>query len=287
MKRLGSVKTVQRDRLRYFTKAGFGLPGDDPPLAPNGHVNVWRLFPGPIVATAIVGILVILTFKLLSLGHPVPSVEDAVVHVQSGEENNDLVRRIHTDDRVLTPGFETIIDESAKVGGLDRTAGIRDSEFGGSYFKAKEGSESQSIVVHVTGEVNESRVVEIPPGSRVLHAVQAAGGVKETADLSSINLARMVNDGEHIHVDAVGEKPVITSENSETGKTPRTGTQCVDLGSATEIQLQDLPGIGPAMAKRIVEFRSEGGLRTLQDLDAVKGIGPALIEKIQSQICQR
>lgn len=145
---------------------------------------------------------------------------------------------------------------------------------------ASAGDRTDAVVVYVSGAVASPGVLTLPASSRVIDAITAAGGATPEADLESINLARVIVDGEQIRVGVVGESPPVASEAG----TPA-GT-CVRLATATEAELQTLPGIGPALATRIISYRAtHPRLSSVEELDEVPGIGPSLIEKIRPGVC--
>ena len=145
---------------------------------------------------------------------------------------------------------------------------------------ASAGDRTDAVVVYVSGAVASPGVLTLPASSRVIDAITAAGGATPEADLESINLARILVDGEQIRVAVVGESPPAASEAG----TPA-GT-CVRLATATEAELQTLPGIGPALAQRIISYRAtHPRLSSVEELDDVPGIGPSLIEKIRPGVC--
>ena len=145
---------------------------------------------------------------------------------------------------------------------------------------ASAGDRTDAVVVYVSGAVASPGVLTLPASSRVIDAITAAGGATPEADLESINLARILVDGEQIRVAVVGETPPAASEAG----TPA-GT-CVRLTTATEAELQTLPGIGPALAQRIISYRAtHPRLSSVEELDDVPGIGPSLIEKIRPGVC--
>lgn len=136
------------------------------------------------------------------------------------------------------------------------------------------------VVVYVTGRVASPGVLTMPAGSRVGEAIEAAGGPGEDADLESVNLARVIADGEHIVVPAQGAAP------GPPGARATEGAQCVNLNAASEQELQGLDGVGPAMASRIAQYRAaHGTITSVDELDDVPGIGPSLLEKIRSGAC--
>ena len=146
---------------------------------------------------------------------------------------------------------------------------------------ASAGERTDDVVVYVSGAVASPGVLTLPASSRVIDAITAAGGATPEADLESINLARILVDGEQIRVGVVGEPPPVASAGTGTAS-----GACVRLATATETELQTLPGIGPALAQRIISYRStHPRLTSVDELDDVPGIGPSLIEKIRPGVC--
>ena len=120
-------------------------------------------------------------------------------------------------------------------------------------------------VVHVSGAVASPGVVTVAPDARVADAIEAAGGAVPDAELAAVNLARVVRDGEQIHVPEVGEAPIA-------------GPGPVDLNAADADALDVLPGIGPVLAARIVADReAHGPFASLDDLARVSGVGEAVV----------
>jgi len=129
------------------------------------------------------------------------------------------------------------------------------------------------LVVAVSGQVVRPGLVRLPPGSRVADAIQAAGGPLPGVDLSTVNLARKLNDGELI---AVGI-PVPGTDPAAPSK--------VNLNTATLAELDTLPGVGPVLAQRIVDHRTKRGpFRTVQDLRQVDGIGEETFARLKDLV---
>ncbi|GAB3593851.1 hypothetical protein GCM10027446_16700 [Angustibacter peucedani] len=149
------------------------------------------------------------------------------------------------------------------------------------------------LVVHVVGRVRHAGVVRLPPGSRVEDAVEAAGGAAPGADLAAVNLARLVVDGEQVVVPRPGEPAVAAAgpaapaggaaASSSAGGTPGGAAgEVVDLNTATTDQLDVLPGVGPVLAGRIVEWRTtHGRFSTVDELSEVSGIGDKAMERLR------
>lgn len=135
--------------------------------------------------------------------------------------------------------------------------------------------DGEPVLVHVTGEVGDPGVVEVPAGSRVADAIDAAGGSSEAADLSVVNLARVVEDGERIvvgHVDDGGQAGGDEAVGPD-GK--------VDVNRADVATLQEVPGIGPVTAERILAHREEHGPFTSEEqLLDVPGIGQRTLDQL-------
>ena len=135
------------------------------------------------------------------------------------------------------------------------------------------------IIVDVTGAVNKPGVYTLPANSRVIDAVKAAGDSAPGADLSTINLARTLSDGEQIFVDAT----VINNSGVRVSKTVHSGP--ININRATLSQLDSLDGIGPVIARRIIEYRKVNGpFLTTEDLQKVSGIGTAKFAQIKSKV---
>jgi len=146
-------------------------------------------------------------------------------------------------------------------------------------------TEEDSVImlgVHVTGAVAKpDQVIYMPEGSRVGDAVKAAGGANEDADLSQLNLAGYLQDGQRIYVPVQGEKieniDVTAGENRENLLT--------NINLATKIELLNLPGIGEAYAERIIQHREENGpFEKIEDIMEVKGIGESKFNDMKDKI---
>jgi len=143
--------------------------------------------------------------------------------------------------------------------------------------------------VHVAGAVVRPGVYELPEDSRVLDAVEAAGGFVAEADKSALNLAALVDDAERLDVPYVaGYEPTETSGFVvvSTG-TPSSsnGEGLVNINTATLGELDALPGIGPTTAQRIIDYRNENGeFGSIEDIINVPGIGPATYDELKDLI---
>jgi competence protein ComEA len=135
------------------------------------------------------------------------------------------------------------------------------------------------LVVAVTGRVKQPGLVRVPAGSRVADAIDAAGGVLPGTDLSAVNLARKVSDGELI---AIGVPGVPAAGGA--GDVAGPGSK-VNLNTATLAQLDALPGVGPVLAQRILDYRTRrGAFKSVGDLRQVEGIGDSKFEQIKDLV---
>ena len=135
------------------------------------------------------------------------------------------------------------------------------------------------IFVDVTGAVNKPGVYSLTGKSRVIDAIKAAGDSAPGADLSTINLARILNDGEQIYVDST----VLNSSGKRVSRSVHTGP--ININRATAAQLDSLDGIGPVIAQRIIEYRKvNGSFTSVDDLQKVSGIGAAKFAQIKTKV---
>jgi len=143
----------------------------------------------------------------------------------------------------------------------------------------------QDIIVHITGAVVKPGVYKLAPGARVMQAVDAAGGLLAEAYSDTLNFAAPVSDGQMIYITRLGETPppAALPQLPAAGSTANNGL--VNINKATASQLESLPCIGPTLAERIITYRDTVGLfKSIEEIDLVKGIGAACIEKIRDLI---
>lgn len=169
----------------------------------------------------------------------------------------------------------------------------------------KEGYSDDRILVHISGAVNKEGIVELKIGSRIADAIDKAGGIKEEADIEDINLAYKLEDGMKIHIptkqekeressniikegktEEITEKYVTTSSGvSAKNETKNTQNLKININTATQTQLETLPGIGPSTATKIITYRKEKGkFKKIEDIKEVSGIGDSKFEKIKNYI---
>jgi len=147
------------------------------------------------------------------------------------------------------------------------------------------------IIIEVSGAVVNPGLFHLADGARVDDAIRAAGGASTEADLARLNLARRLSDGEMLVVPKVGE-PTAAATAAPAGRTAQatrtptpTPALSVNINTANAQALDPLPGIGPALAQRIVDYReAHGPFKTIEDIMQVKGIGPAEFAAIKDKI---
>jgi len=136
------------------------------------------------------------------------------------------------------------------------------------------GAAPAGVTVHVAGKVRRPGVVTLPSGARVVDAIRAAGGLRPGAETGTLNLARRVVDGEQIAVGVPAAPPEAAPPGTAGAPAAADSGQRLDLNTATVEQLDGLPGVGPVLAQRIVEYRTRnGGFRSVEQLREVTGIG--------------
>lgn len=151
--------------------------------------------------------------------------------------------------------------------------------------------EINEIVIHIDGEVINPGIVYLPTEARVSDAIEASGGTTELADISKINLAYVLKDGQKINIPSIYDIDssqyiqddaginVIVSDNSNS-------SSLVNINLATQSELETLPGVGPSTASKIIDYRNKNGrFQTIEDIMNVSGIGDAKFANIKDYIC--
>lgn len=147
-------------------------------------------------------------------------------------------------------------------------------------------TEAQYITVHVLGAVASPGVIRIEEGSRVVDVLEAAGGLLPSGDVGELNLAARVPDGAQVIVGTVDEprgeiRSGTSPGDSSTGESGVSSTSKVNLNTATAAELENLPGVGPVMAGRIVAWRQEHGrFSQVQELKEVDGVGAKTYDRL-------
>ena len=167
----------------------------------------------------------------------------------------------------------------------------------------QEQEDISKIFIHVTGAVNNEGVVEIKEGSRIADAVDAANGFTEDADISQINLAYQLEDGQKIYIPRIndekinGEEKVLQKEyvtdeagddiiiEDETSNIKRKENEKININTADQSSLEEIPGVGEATAQKIIEYRElNGKFKTIEDIKNVSGIGDSKFENMKEKI---
>jgi competence protein ComEA len=146
-------------------------------------------------------------------------------------------------------------------------------------------SSSTTAFVQVVGQVRNPGVYELPAGDRIVDAIAAAGGFTAKADQASLNLAQVISDGQQIVVAARGAAGSVGSGTASGAGAGVSSTGTVDINTADATGLETLDGIGPALAQRIIAYRTaHNGFRSVNDLQNVTGIGPKKFAAIKGSV---
>lgn len=154
-----------------------------------------------------------------------------------------------------------------------------------------ENNEIELIVIHIIGCVKNVGIVKVAEGSRIIDVIEAAGGVTEEADISKVNLAYIVKDAQKIYIPSIYDEEnieYITMDNGENvivddkngGK-----SNMININTATQTELEQLPGIGPSTALKIINYREENKkFSSIEEIKEVPGIGDAKFNNIKDMI---
>jgi competence protein ComEA len=248
----------------------------------------WRL---GIRAAALVGVLSLIAGALLwwqvAANGPVVLPLSSVSHDAAGNP----AASTH-DQESSSPDSDAT--ESSGPDGDGKDADGKDTDGTNTDGTNSDGTAAGKVVVHVAGTVKKAGVVRLPRGSRVHEAIAAAGGASPGADLDRLNLASLLEDGQKIYVPRRGEAaptdksaPAGTSgagaaEAEGTGGPAGEGSGGkINLNTATAEELAELPKVGPVLAQRIVDWRTQQGpFKSPEELDAVDGVGPKMLETL-------
>ena len=154
----------------------------------------------------------------------------------------------------------------------------------------------EEIIVHVAGAVKENGIVKLKSNARIVDAIEAAGGLADGADLTEVNLAYTVQDGQKIYIPSVEEKntkEIINKIITEGGGNVIVGsieensksTGKININKATATELMNIPGVGEVTAAKIIEYReTQGTFKTIEDIKNVSGIGDAKFNAMKEYI---
>lgn len=163
--------------------------------------------------------------------------------------------------------------------------------------QTEETTDTEKIVVHIMGAVKNEGIVELNEGARVSDAINSAGGLAEDADMSKINLAYVLEDGVKIRIPSINDEPTeeyittdgveivgSSSQTTQNGGNSKSGL--ININTANETELDSLPGIGPSIAAKIINYREENGdFASIEDIKNVNGIGDSKFEELKDLIC--
>lgn len=148
------------------------------------------------------------------------------------------------------------------------------------------------IVIHITGEVEEEGVIELEKGARISDAIEEAGGTTEEADLSNVNLAYSLSDGQKVKIPNINEKDeeiIVVEEKAGDNiiiEENKSKEEKININKAAQTEIETLPGIGPSTALKIITYRNEHGkFKNIEDIKNVSGIGDSKFENIKEYIC--
>lgn len=155
---------------------------------------------------------------------------------------------------------------------------------------AQEVEEKEYIKIHITGQINSPGIIELEEGARIADAIEKSGGATALANLENVNLAYELQDGQKVYIPSMEEGKVeyLTEESGENiieDTSAFSKTKKININKASEEDLQNIPGIGPSMAQKIVIYRKENGeFKSIEDLKNVSGIGDKKFESMREYI---
>lgn len=146
---------------------------------------------------------------------------------------------------------------------------------------------NSEIIIHVAGAVYNSGIKKLSENSRIADAIEAAGGLTSDANINNINLAQKIADGQKIYIPSINDdeitEQIIIQDTQENNSL--FNSAIININTATQTELETLPGIGPSMASKIIEYRKENGsFKDIEDLKNVSGIGESKYAQVKNKI---
>ena len=166
-----------------------------------------------------------------------------------------------------------------------------ESNFNPDSTNSTEIEEKEEILIHITGAVNKQGVIHLKEGARVIDAVEESGGLLEDADLSKINLVYPLQDGQKVYIPSINDtetEEVLSNEGQIIIKdnVSKQSNEKININTASQTELETLPGIGTSTAYSIIEHRKEKGMfNNIEEIKNVSGIGEAKFNQIKDLIC--
>ena len=210
------------------------------------------------------------------------------------EQNNyiDISNLEEMEENLFTQNEENIFQNNQNVEDVENN-----TENANKTGDNTENSETV-IAIHITGEVKKPGLLYLKAGSRIADAIKEAGGATKNADLDRVNLAYVLSDGQKIYIPNKNEKEEkiayiisnsgenILVEEGNSNDNKKGVKEKVNINTAEQTELETLPGIGPSLAQRIIEYReTNGDFKKIEDLQNVKGIGNSKYSNIKDNVC--
>ena len=149
----------------------------------------------------------------------------------------------------------------------------------------------ETIMVHIDGEVVTPGIISLKAGARIADAIQACGGTTDISDISKINLAYELKDGQKVYIPSIYDVEDVEYIQNDAGNNviipdASSSSALVNINSATQAELETLPGIGPSTATKIIDYRNKNGdFKNIEDIMNVSGIGESKFNNIKDYIC--
>ncbi|MBR1738053.1 MAG: ComEA family DNA-binding protein [Firmicutes bacterium] len=184
---------------------------------------------------------------------------------------------------ICTIGYSNYLEKSAAlVKQKEKSESPTEEDYETVKFKSKKQKE-ETVTVYIVGEINEPDIYTMPKGSRVADLIKVAGGATDNADISKINLARILNDEDKIDVPSYDED---ISEEEKASTSNDEGEVVVNINTASKEELKTIPHVGDVIADKIIYYREKpGGFKQKSELKNVPRIGDKLYNDIEDNIC--